>query len=378
MNKLIQRQIRRFLGKNFEMTPEFEKLFNAISDSYNHYERDRILLERSLELSSHELREANSQIRKEFEQQKLVFDKLKASLLEFHRIENMELASSETLADEDLLTVAEVLQKNIQHQKEIEKELLKAKEEAETANHAKNRFLANMSHELRTPLNAIIGYSEILINEIETIDTKEILEDLKLIHHSGTNLLCLINEILDLSKLEAGKLEVFFEKILFENILVEIQSTTALLAEKNKNQFSLQIEHHIGEIYTDVTKVRRILTNLINNSAKFTKEGSIQLIVSQTLEAENQWISCQVIDTGIGISEEQMTRIFDSFAQVDSSTTKKYEGSGLGLSLSRKYSELIGGRLEVESQVGQGSTFTLSFPLWRALPQCCAHDNQQG
>ena len=378
MNKLIQRQIRRFLGKNFEMTPEFEKLFNAISDSYNHYERDRILLERSLELSSHELREANSQIRKEFEQQKLVFDKLKASLLEFHRIENMELASSETLADEDLLTVAEVLQKNIQHQKEIEKELLKAKEEAETANHAKNRFLANMSHELRTPLNAIIGYSEVLINEIETIDTKEILEDLKLIHYSGTNLLCLINEILDLSKLEAGKLEVFFEKILFENILVEIQSTTALLAEKNKNQFSLQIEHHIGEIYTDVTKVRRILTNLINNSAKFTKEGSIQLIVSQTLEAENQWISCQVIDTGIGISEEQMTRIFDSFAQVDSSTTKKYEGSGLGLSLSRKYSELIGGRLEVESQVGQGSTFTLSFPLWRSLPQCSKCYNQQG
>lgn len=371
MNKLIQRQIRRFLGKNFEMTPEFEKLFNAISDSYNHYERDRILLERSLELSSHELGEANAQIRKEFEQQKLVFDKLRASLLEFHRIENMELASSETLADEDLLTVAEVLQKNIQHQKEIEKELLKAKEEAETANHAKNRFLANMSHELRTPLNAIIGYSEVLINEIETIDTKEILEDLKLIHYSGTNLLCLINEILDLSKLEAGKLEVFFEKILFENILVDIQSIAVPLAEKNKNQFSLQIEHHIGEIYTDVTKVRRILTNLINNSAKFTKEGSIQLIVSQTLEAENQWISCQVIDTGIGISEEQMTRIFDSFAQVDSSTTKKYEGSGLGLSLSRKYCELIDGRLEVESQLGQGSSFTLFFPVWRSLPKCC-------
>lgn len=372
MNKLIQRQIRRFLGKNFEMTPEFEKLFHAISDSYNHYERDRILLERSLELSSHELGEANAKLRKEFEQQKLLFDKLRASLLEFHRIENIELASSETLADEDLLTVAEVLQKNIQDQKEIEKELVKAKEEAETANHAKNRFLANMSHELRTPLNAIIGYSEeLLSNDMEVMDKKEVLEDLKLIHHSGTNLLYLINDILDLSKLEAGKIEVFFEKILFENILVEVQSTAVSLAKKNKNQFRLQIEDHIGEIYTDITKVRQILGNLINNSAKFTKEGSIELIVSQTFEEESQWISCQVIDTGIGISEEHMNKIFDSFAQADSSTTKKYEGSGLGLSLSRQYSELIGGRLEVESQLGRGSSFTLFFPVWRSLPKCC-------
>jgi signal transduction histidine kinase len=243
-----------------------------------------------------------------------------------------------------------------------ERELVGAREEALRANQHKSAFLANMSHELRTPLNAIIGYSEILQEEAEDLGNTNFVADLTKIHGAGTHLLTLINDILDLSKIEAGKMEFFPEQIHLGALIEEVSYTIQPLLEKNHNQLSISIKNESDFIYNDLTKLRQTLFNLLSNACKFTHSGLIRLSVTEFDKQETPWIKIVVKDTGIGMTQEQMQEIFAPFTQADTSTTRNYGGTGLGLTISKRFCKLMGGNLGVHSERGIGSTFTITIP----------------
>ena len=234
-----------------------------------------------------------------------------------------------------------------------------AKIQAEEANTTKSKFLANMSHELRTPLNAIIGYSELLIEEMTDLGTSGLIPDLQKIHGAGQHLLGLINNILDLSKVEAGKMELFLETFEIASLIEEIAATLRPLLTKNHNALVVRCPGTIGSMSADITKLRQSLFNLLSNASKFTENGTITLAVERP---EANWITFSVRDTGIGMTPEQQARLFQSFTQADASTTRKYGGTGLGLVITQQFCQIMGGDIQVESQVGQGTTFTIRLP----------------
>jgi PAS domain S-box-containing protein len=246
--------------------------------------------------------------------------------------------------------------------RETTRESLQRKQEAEEANRAKSQFLANMSHELRTPLNAIIGYGEMLHEDAVHLDQKEMARDLEKICGAGRHLFKLINDVLDLSKVEAGKMDVYVEQFEIRPFLDEVASTVKPLVEEKRNTLTVRCDPQIGWMRSDRTKVRQCLFNLLSNSAKFTDCGTISLVVSQFVEDRRAWISFQVSDTGIGISQDQLQKVFEAFVQAENSTTRKYGGTGLGLTISKRFCELLGGQLQAESELGKGSTFTVHVP----------------
>lgn len=239
--------------------------------------------------------------------------------------------------------------------------LKKAKEEAELAHQAKASFLSCMSHELRTPLNAILGYAELLDEEMMDLQLDEYRKDLEKIRVSGIHLLRLINDILDLHKMEADKLEISPEPVHTREMVEMVVGEVAPLFGKNQNQFKLDLPRDLPSMTTDVVRIRQVLINLLGNAAKFTHEGEICLSV-RVLEASKD-ISFAVSDTGIGMTEEQQRKVFEEFVQADSSTTRKYGGSGLGLNISLKLAKLMKGTLEVESKYGEGTTFIFTVPI---------------
>lgn len=234
-----------------------------------------------------------------------------------------------------------------------------AKEEALSASNAKSQFLTDMNHELRTPLTAIIGYSELLGEEAKEQQLLHFTTDLDKISVSAKQLLELINGMLDISKIEAGKVEIFLEEIniySFVNIIANFIQPTI---KKNQNRFILDCPPTIGMMTTDGTRLRQCLLNLLSNASKFTTNGEVRLSVKR----DPDWIYFSVIDTGIGMNEEQISRLFEPFTQAEASTTRKFGGTGLGLYLSRSYAEMLGGTLTVESLYGKGSTFLLKLPI---------------
>ncbi|WP_127579835.1 MHYT domain-containing protein [Paenibacillus koleovorans] len=243
-------------------------------------------------------------------------------------------------------------------------EVSKARDEALEASLFKSQFLANMSHELRTPLNAIIGYSDMLKEEAEEMGEQTFANDLEKINTAGKHLLSLINDILDLSKIEAGKMDLFLEPYEIPGLVQEVQRTVYPLMEKNQNQ--LLVEYPEGFMLTDVTKLRQLLLNLLSNASKFTKEGQVRLKVTYAKEQGIAGVAFRVEDSGIGMTPEQMEHLFEAFRQGDSSTTKKFGGTGLGLAITKKITEMMGGTIHVESEYGKGSTFTIWLPLLQA------------
>ncbi len=251
----------------------------------------------------------------------------------------------------------------------IATELVAARDQALEASKAKSSFLANMSHELRTPLNAIIGYSELIEEECIDLGQEEFIPDLKKIQAAAKHQLSLINDILDLSKIEAGKMEVFVETIDIPRMIQDVVSTIVPLIEKNGNTLEVNAPEDLGMMRADLTKVRQILFNLLSNASKFTKEGIVSLDVARTEDKSGNWITFSVTDTGIGMTPEQLAKLFKDFSQADSSTTRKYGGTGLGLSISKRFSEMMGGDISATSEADKGSTFTVKLPAIVEKPE---------
>jgi len=230
------------------------------------------------------------------------------------------------------------------------------------ASEHKSQFLASMSHELRTPLNAIIGLTEMMATNAARFGTEKALEPLRRVNAAGSHLLSLINEVLDLSKIEAGKLELNPEPVNLARLVDEVIGTAGQLAEKNKNRLVVEAQENLGALNADSMRLKQILLNLLSNACKFTKEGKVALRVRKVADGRD-WVELAVADTGIGLTAEQQAKLFQEFTQADSLTARRYGGTGLGLALSRKLARMMGGDVTVTSEPGKGSVFTVRLPV---------------
>jgi len=294
----------------------------------------------------------------------LVHDEMVVAVLELAGLRPIDEGQRDWLdkASEGLaVTIRLVL--DLEQRNRAEKELAEARDAAEKANKAKSGFLANMSHELRTPMNAILGYSEMLMEDARDVGQDDFIPDLKKINQAGSHLLSLINDVLDLSKIESGRMEVFAEDIDVGALIDQVAGTAQPLMTRNNNKFKIERGEQLGNAHQDITKLRQSLLNMLSNAAKFTHEGTITLRTERKSQADGEWLMFSVNDTGIGIPADKLEHVFEEFSQADTSTTRNYGGTGLGLPISRRFCQMLGGDLTVRSSAGEGSTFTMRVPV---------------
>jgi signal transduction histidine kinase len=263
-----------------------------------------------------------------------------------------QLALLQTFADQAVIAIENV---------RLFDEIQDKNRQLELASQNKSQFVSSMSHELRTPLNAIIGLSEMMVKNAANFGTEKALEPLKRVNAAGTHLLGLINQVLDLSKIEAGKLELNPESVSLAPLIDEVIGTAGQLAEKNKNRLVVETQTNLGGVTTDPMRLRQILLNLLSNACKFTKQGEVKLKARRVANGGN-WIELAVSDTGIGMTPEQQVKLFAEFTQADSLTARHFGGTGLGLAISRKLARMMGGDVTVASEPGKGSVFTVRLP----------------
>jgi PAS domain S-box-containing protein len=247
--------------------------------------------------------------------------------------------------------------------KEAEFALRNAKEQAEAATRTKSQFLANVSHELRTPLNAIIGLAEMLREEAEESGDEDLQEPLQRVVSAGRHLLHLINDLLDLTKIEAGRLDLHLEDFHIKQMVHDVSTTAHPLAASNENRLVVECDEDLGTMHSDITRVRQILLNLLSNAFKFTEKGEVTLSVARDAIDSQDWLQVEVADTGIGMTDDQIERLFQEFTPADNSMTRKYGGTGLGLAISRRLCELLGGSITVRSKLNEGTTFSVRLPI---------------
>ncbi len=255
-----------------------------------------------------------------------------------------------------------VIYSDITERKRYEETLTAARDQAEAMSRTKSSFLANMSHELRTPLNAIIGLTDMMVTNAARFGTEKAVEPLRRVHRAGKHLLDLINQVLDLSKIEAGKLDINLETVNVAALVDEVVGTARSLAEQNKNRLNVECPADIAPIVVDALRLKQILLNLLSNACKFTKGGDVALRVTSALVDGRKWISFVVADSGIGMTPEQMSKLFEEFMQADQTTSRRYGGTGLGLAITRRLCNMMGGDVTVTSESGKGSTFTVRLP----------------
>jgi signal transduction histidine kinase len=231
----------------------------------------------------------------------------------------------------------------------------------ELASQHKSQFLASMSHELRTPLNAIIGLTEVMVTNAARFGTERAQEPLQRVNRAGTHLLGLINQVLDLSKIEAGKLELNPQTVLLAPLINEVIGTAGLLAEQNKNRLIVNAQEDLGALTVDPMRLRQILLNLLSNACKFTKAGEVKLAACKVSNGSS-FVEFAVTDTGVGMTAEQQAKLFEEFTQADAATAQRFGGSGLGLAITRKLARMMGGDVTVTSELGKGSVFTVRLP----------------
>ena len=258
----------------------------------------------------------------------------------------------ETFADQAVIAIENV---------RLFDEIQEKNRQLELASEHKSQFVASMSHELRTPLNAIIGLTEMMHTNAARFGTEKAQEPLRRVHAAGTHLLGLINQVLDLSKIEAGKLELNPESVNLAPLIDEVAGTARPLAEQNRNRLVLECERDLAPLTADPMRLRQILLNLLSNACKFTKEGEVRLRACR-VDGGSDWVELSVADTGIGMTEEQQGKLFEEFSQADSLTARRFGGTGLGLAISRRLARMMGGDVTVASTPGQGSVFTVRLP----------------
>ena len=340
-------QLSNALGRYRNHLLEMEEVRNDRAERRK--QRDEVIIKKMSALSEKLEGEAKDLISKDITNMRKLVNESSDENAEEASVEMMEIAFSR-MSDEvnaliDLKT----------------KEMAVARDEAREASSAKSRFFANMSHELRTPLNAIIGYSEMLLEDCEDLGNEDMIPDLKRITNSSKHLLSLINNVLDLSKIEAGKMDMYFTPFSIEIMIETIKDVSGPLATKNNNEFIIK-NNVDGEMTADETKLRQCIVNFLSNAFKFTENGKVALVIDSIDKEGQEFINFDIKDNGIGMTEEQLGKLFDTYTQAERSTSAKYGGTGLGLSISKHFAEMMGGGVEVTSEVGEGSTFSIFVP----------------